>query len=126
MFIASDKNGFDLKNLTKDYGKQVTGHEENSINTRFLSQGEYSRILEQYGDQIGEQYSAESRQNIADAIQLAKERSRRFGSDYGQKSEQAKVEAEKATQDYINKNKEELGLPDTEKTSVKKIDPELL
>jgi len=125
MFIASDKKGFDLKNLTKDYGKQVTGHEENRINTRFLSQGEYSRILEQYGDQIGEQYPAESRQNILDAIQLAKERARRFGSDYGQKSEQAKVEAEKATEDYINKNKEELGLPDTEKTSVKKIDPEL-
>jgi hypothetical protein len=125
MFIASDKNGFDLINLTKDYGKQVTGHEENSINTRFLSQGEYSRILEQYGDKIGKQYSAESRQNILDAIQLAKERARRFGSDYGQKSEQAKIEAEKATQDYINKNKEELGLPDVEKTSVKKVDPEL-
>jgi len=125
MFIASDKNGFDLINLTKDYGKQVTGHEENSINTRFLSQGEYSRILEQYGDKIGEQYPAESRQNILDAIQLAKERARRFGSDYGQKSEQAKIEAEKATQDYINKNKEELGLPDVEKTSVKKVDPEL-
>jgi hypothetical protein len=125
MFIASDKNGFDLINLTKDYGKQVTGHEENSINTRFLSQGEYSRILEQYGDQIGEQYPAESRQNIIDAIQLAKERARRFGSDYDQKSQQAKIEAEKASQDYIDKNKTELGLPDTEKTSVKKVDPEL-
>jgi len=124
MFIASDKDGFDLINLTKDYEQQITGHEQNRINTRFLSQGEYSRVLDEQGNKIGGQYSEEYRQNIADAIQLAKERARRFGSDYDQKSEQAKIEAEQATQNYIDQNKKELGLPDTGKTSVKKIDPE--
>jgi hypothetical protein len=124
MFIASDKDGFDLINLTKDYEQQITGHEQNRINTRFLSQGEYSRVLDEHGNKIGGQYSEEHRQNIADAIQLAKERARRFGSDYDQKSEQAKIEAEQATQNYIDQNKKELGLPDTGKTSVKKIDPE--
>lgn len=122
MFIGSGKDGFDLNNLIKDYGQQITGHEENNINTRFLSQGEYSGILDKHGDQIGEQYSQEHRQNVIDAIQLAKERARRFGSDYDQKSQEAKVEAEKATQNYIDNNKKQLGLPDSETTSVKKID----
>jgi hypothetical protein len=125
MFITSDKRGFDINKIHEDYGTNITGIEEKNINTRFLSQGEYSRILEEQGNKSGEYDSPEYRQNILDAIQLAKERARRFSSDYDQKSEQAKIEAEKASQDYIDKNKKELGLPDTEKTSVKKVDPEL-
>ena len=123
MFISSVDKGFDGQ-IVKDYAKQITGHEENNINTRFLSQGEYSRILDEHGNKIGKQYTEEYRENIADAIKLAKERARRFGSDYDQKSQQAKIEAEQATQNYIDKNKVELGLPNIGKTSVKKIDPE--
>jgi hypothetical protein len=123
MFISAADKGFDGQ-IIKDYAKQITGHEENNINTRFLSQGEYSRILNEHGNSIGEQYPQEYRQNIADAIKLAKERERRFGSDYDQKSKQAQVEAQEATTNYIDKNKEALGLPDTEETSVKKIDTE--
>ncbi len=125
MFIVSDKKGFDLKNLINDYERQITEHEENAINTRFLSQGEYSRILDEHGNKIGEQYPQEYRENIADAIKLAKERSRRLSSDYGEKSEQAQVEAAKAVADYVAKNKEELGLPDVQETKVSKVNPEL-
>ena len=124
MFITDVNKGLNTK-IFDDYEQQIDGHAQSRINSRFLHQGEYSRILEQQGNKIGGQYEEESGQNINDAIELAKERSRRFGSDYDQKSEQAKVEAEQATQNYIDQNKKELGLPDTQETSVKKIDPKL-
>ena len=124
MFISPAEKGFNTE-IAKKYGKDISRVTENTINTRFLHQGEYSRILEEHGNTSGEYNTPEHRQNITDAVQLAKERAGRFGSDYDQKSEQAKIEAEKATQNYIDKNKEELGLPDNQPTSVKKIDPEL-
>lgn len=124
MFITSDKKGFNLNKINDEHGKNITGVDEKNINTRFLSQGEYGRILEEQGDKSGKYDTPEYRQNILDAIQLAKERERRFSSDYGQKSEQAQVEAKEATQNYIDKNKEALGLPDTVETTVKKVDTE--
>ena len=124
MFITSDKKGLDLNKINDEHGKNITGVDEKNINTRFLSQGEYGRILEEQGDKSGKYDTPEYRQNILDAIQLAKERERRFSSDYGQKSEQAQVKAKEATQNYIDKNKEALGLPDTVETTVKKVDTE--
>jgi hypothetical protein len=124
MFITGADKGFNTK-IIDIYGKQITGHEQNRINTRFLSQGEYSRILNEQGDKIGGQYPQEYRENIANAIKLAKERERRFGSDYDKKSEQAQIEAKEATKNYIDTNKEALGLPETEETAVKKIDTAL-
>ena len=120
-----DNGNVDHKKLIDDYGKQITDHKRLKVNQEFIGQDRYAGILQEHGDTIGGRYSPEYRENISDAIKLAKERAGRLGSDYGEKSEQAKIDAKKATQNYIDKNKEELGLPDNQPTSVKKIDPEL-
>jgi hypothetical protein len=119
-----DNGDVDHENLTKDYGEQITGHQRLKVNQEFITQDRYSGLLQKYGDSLGGHYPAAYRENINDAIQLAKERAGRFGSDYDQKSQQAQVEAKEATANYINNNKEALGLPETEETTVKKVDTE--
>jgi len=120
-----DNGNVDHKKLIDYYGKHITDHQRLKVNQEFIGQDRYAGILQEHGDTIEGRYSPEYRENISDAIKLAKERAGRLGSDYGEKSQQAKIEAEKATQNYIDQNKEKLGLPDNQPTSVKKIDPEL-
>jgi hypothetical protein len=120
-----DEGNINHEKISKDYGKSIARVTENNVNTDFITQEKYSGILQEHGDRVGEYYSPEYRENISDAIKLAKERERRFRSDYGEKSEQAKVEANKSVAEYVAKNKEELGLPEVEETEVKKVNPEL-
>jgi hypothetical protein len=120
-----DEGNVNHEKIQQDYGKSIAKYSESNVNTEFITQEKYGGILQEHGDRVGEYYSPEYRENIANAIKLAKERERRLSSGYGEKSEQAQVEAAKAAADYVAKNKEELGLPDVQETKVSKINPEL-
>jgi len=118
-----DNGNVDHKTLNNDYENRITGHKRLKVNQDFITQDRYSGLLQKYGDSLGGRYPSAYGENITDAIQLAKERAGRFGSDYDQKSKQAQVEAQDALKNYIDKNKKALDLPDTEETIVKKVDP---
>jgi hypothetical protein len=118
-----DNGDVDHKTLNNDYENKITGHQRLKVNQDFITQDRYAGLLQKYGDSLGGRYPSAYGENITDAIQLAKERAGRFGSDYDQKSKQAQVEAQDALKNYIDKNKKALDLPDTEETIVKKVDP---
>jgi hypothetical protein len=122
--IVLDYGGFQFEKFSEENASKIKNVDERNFNSEkafSINEDTYSGIIRR---QIQELDKRGIRNDLSDVLELAEKRARRLRGEYSKKSEQAKVEAEKATKAYIDKNRERLGLPEDTETVVETVDPE--